>query len=904
LARRRWAFAIAAAAVVILAALVGVYAVAGLAPERLRVEVERLLADATGAPVELGSLRLVVGFPMHLEGQGLDLWNSALAIDYVAARLSPLSLLVGKPRLSALEVKGVALTMTQSADGRWTPDFDPEAPPPPPAGDEPLLGLLETFERIAREGLDRPTLADSIAVERAQIRYVDAERGEELVRLEELRGLLVHRALRGDAEIRLNAQIRVAGGAPAAIEAQGLRSRGGALDLSMAVTALDVDTLVIGRGRPLRGRLSGILDYEAPSPGTGDLALDFVLEDFEVRAPGEPSRVLETPRFAARVRASLSPLQLDIEDASVSAGPLNLQVAATLERPVDATSHLGLTLVVDDVDLDRARTIVAWLPEEARESSEEFMPRIESGLLTRIEGRGSARLDEWRRLFDGRTKTMPWGMRLVTDVDGLTIDVGEGDKLEMLSGRFVWTADRVEARLHEGSLNGSPLPELDAEVRGVSHLFAAEPAMRELLAGAEPLPGLKPLWEVLWGDVDDGGDSAATVILELDYVHHPALLWPLDGVRARIEPQDGSTRIEIERGEWAGIPLDGHALIDAREDRVQVRLVADEPARFVGPSRPRSLLETPSEAGRIWAMGRFEVGAIDGESWRQRSAVGDFQASGDEIDITTLTVMLEPRGELRGAGWIELGLPDRALFTMETSLTDGDVETLLRVVGTGEGVRGGVVAVEASLAGALAPGLPLLSRLSGDASVEATAGAIEASVPALLALALATDTLNAFGGHDQIRYDTVKTDLHFSEGRVSTEAFDIDGPDLRMFVSGELDLLREPHLIEAELALFLFRHIDQALVNIPIVNALLLGGNDNLMAAYFSLTGPWEDPVARPMALRTLTESPAGDVLTGIPRVVAQGLRALGTILGGGGDTRDSKPSPRAPRGNRAEEES
>jgi hypothetical protein len=904
LARRRWALAIGAAVVVILAALAGVYAVAGLAPERLRVEVENLLADATGGPVALESLRLVVGFPMHLEGQGLDLWNGALVVDYVAARLSPLSLLVGKPRLSALEVKGVALTMTQTVDGRWTPDFDPEAPPPPDAWDEPLLGLLGTFESIARDILDRPTLAESIAVERAEIRYVDGVREEELVRLEELRGELVHRVLRDDAEIHLNAQIRVAGGAPAAIEAQGLRSREGELDLSVAVTALNVRTLAVGRGRPLRGRLSGILDYEAPTPGTGDLALDFVLEDFEVHAPGEPSRVLETPRFAARVRASVSPLQLDVEDASVSAGPLNLRVAATLERPVAPTSHLGLTLVVDDIDLDRARTIVAWLPEEARKSSEEYMPRIESGTLTRVEARGAAGLDEWRRLLDGRTKTMPWGMRLVTDVDALTIDVGDGDKLEMLSGRFVWTADRVEALLKEGSLNGSPLPELDAEVRGVSNLFAAEPAMRELVAGAQPLPGLDPLWEVLWGDVEEGTDSDTTVILELDYMHHPALLWPLDAVRARIAPDDENTRIEVERGDWAGIPLDGHVVIDSERDRVQVRLVAGEPAEFVGPSRPRSLLQTPTEAGRIWAMGRFEVGAIDGASWRQRSAVGHFQASGDEIDITTVTVTLEPSGELRGAGWIELGLPDRALFTMETSLSDGDVETLLRITGTGEGVRGGRVAVEASLAGALAPGVPLLSRLSGDASVEATGGAIEASVPAFLALALATDTLNAFGGHDQIRYDTVKTDLHFSEGRVSTEAFDLDGPDLRMFVSGELDLLREPHLIEAELALFLFRQIDQALVNIPIVNSLLLGGNDNLMAAYFSLRGPWKDPVARPMALRTLTESPAGDVLTGIPRVVAQGLRALGNILGGGGEAREPKRAPRAPSRNGAEEES
>ena len=156
------------------------------------------------------------------------------------------------------------------------------------------------------------------------------------------------------------------------------------------------------------------------------------------------------------------------------------------------------------------------------------------------------------------------------------------------------------------------------------------------------------------------------------------------------------------------------------------------------------------------------------------------------------------------------------------------------------------------------PDLPLLSRLSGTALVKARKGAIEATVPAFLALALATDTFNAFDGHERIRYDEVDTLLRFGEGRVSTEAFDIDGPDLRMFVAGELDLLRAPHLLDAELALFLFRHIDQALVNIPIVNSLLLGGNDNLMAAYFSLKGPWEDPGGEPPGPANPVREPGG----------------------------------------------
>ena len=115
---------------------------------------------------------------------------------------------------------------------------------------------------------------------------------------------------------------------------------------------------------------------------------------------------------------------------------------------------------------------------------------------------------------------------------------------------------------------------------------------------------------------------------------------------------------------------------------------------------------------------------------------------------------------------------------------------------------------------------------------------------------------------------------------MSTDAFNLDGPDLRMFASGRLDLARPPHGIEAEVVLFLFRQIDRAIEKIPILNSILLGENENLVAAYFELEGPWEDPVARSRPLRTLREGPGSGVIQGIPRVVERGVRAIGELLG------------------------
>ena len=38
---------------------------------------------------------------------------------------------------------------------------------------------------------------------------------------------------------------------------------------------------------------------------------------------------------------------------------------------------------------------------------------------------------------------------------------------------------------------------------------------------------------------------------------------------------------------------------------------------------------------------------------------------------------------------------------------------------------------------------------------------------------------------------------------MSTTGFSLDGPDVRVFASGEVDLLRPPHEVDAQVALFL-----------------------------------------------------------------------------------------------------
>jgi hypothetical protein len=93
-----------------------------------------------------------------------------------------------------------------------------------------------------------------------------------------------------------------------------------------------------------------------------------------------------------------------------------------------------------------------------------------------------------------------------------------------------------------------------------------------------------------------------------------------------------------------------------------------------------------------------------------------------------------------------------------------------------------------------------------------------------------------------------------------------------MFGSGSLDLGHPPHAIDSEVVVFLFRPVDRVLGAMPIVGDLILGGRENLLAAYFRLEGPWEAPTATYQPLRTLNTGPLR-LVTGLPSVVRRALQ-------------------------------
>ena len=250
------------------------------------------------------------------------------------------------------------------------------------------------------------------------------------------------------------------------------------------------------------------------------------------------------------------------------------------------------------------------------------------------------------------------------------------------------------------------------------------------------------------------------------------------------------------------------------------------------------------------------------------------------FDFESVEASLAPTGRVVGTASLDFAragsVPYRASFQLE----QGDVPGLARVLDLPEDFATGQVDLAGSFEGVLAPRVPGSKDLTGLLSVRARDGEIRRVLPAVVAIALASRSLNPFTGREQIRYDDAETVLEFADGNLHTEAFSIDGPDLRVFASGNLSLASPTKEVEGHVVLFLFRQIDNVIGKIPVLNLLLLGTNENLLAAYFDLTGPWANPDATLVPLRSLATGPATLVLEGVPFLVRKGLQAIGAVEG------------------------
>jgi hypothetical protein len=892
-------------AVLVGSGLVGFAWVRPYAPERLKGELELRLGELLQGEVRIPKLRLSLGWGLRLVGEDVQAWpeqagaaeDPALRIARITAELRPFAGITGQRQLRFLRIEGATLHVARNAEGAWTPppaaSFLAEEPQRLNPHPDELLQPLVTLEMLARGILTGSLLADTLELRNGRLLLEDALAAEgsrlRQASFDELHGNLERRWWSG-TELRLRGRLHDPRGDLGSFEVAGEQDRQDELAVGLALSDFDLDVL-----RPwlrefspearLSGRVRGAANFSSAEPGHARLELDVVASDLESRVPESDSGGARPPRRAiprAELRGALAiaPGRVGIESLRVFTEPFSLELHGSMGRPLRQESPSDVALTVQNASLTHLRHLVGWLPEIRREEAEGILAPLEHGNVSMLRVGGAASLSGWQDFLAGRTHRIPHAFVVDARLSETTLRVGETDRLENLRGRLWWTGDRLEIRGTTAQLNGDSLPELDLSLDGVSHLFATDPEARKRQGEAGALPGLETIWEALAAEPGADAEPTSPVLFQIERLDHPIFFWPLEHMSASVSETEGGFEIETSGGTLGGAPLSGQLeWLFAPEAHVTARLdVAAPAAREVATLEPG-----------LWLDARFESAELEAGDWRHRTARGRVRAEGESILISDAEIELAPVGRLRGRASFDLPSETAVPFELDFEIEEGDVQALGQVVGLPEKLATGRLVSQGSLRGELGPD-PVAASLSGSVEFEARDGTLSRSVPAVMAVAMASEMVNPFARRETVRYDRISARLELENGRLGTDELALEGPDVRALASGGADLADPEHPLDVEVVLFLFRPMDLVLEKIPVVNYLLLGDDQNLVAAHFDLTGPWNDPRSQMIPHRSFTSGAGSLVFERLPSLVRRGLDALDSLFSSGGAA-DPEPS-------------
>jgi hypothetical protein len=891
-------------AVFAVAVVVGYTQAPRIASETLRLEAEKRLSELVRSPVAIRDVRLAAGFGFRLEGTDVRVWRDGegvpqLEVDRIRASIRPLSLLFGKPKFGRILLDGARLRIERDAAGSWSPApfaklaarRQQQRGSAPPERDE-LLAPLITFESVARTVLEKRRIADVLELRNATIVFVDARAERPLapplfLALESVRGELRRSRMTDASRLRIQGRLVDAQRDRGSMEWEGTRDRGGAIRVVVAVTDLELPALApyvrsLHPAARIEGTVSGAVAFETATPGDARLEVDLVGHRMRSVEPRAEATEIAVKRVEAFGVLEITPQSVRVRGARLRGGELSLEADGTVARPLRANSFAQVALAFREVEVREVRHAIGWLPEVERDEAENVVAVVERGRLHSLRAGGSATLSAWQDFLAGRSRTPPAEFILDATLSDTVVNVGDDDRIEDLRGRLWWSGDHAEVIDARAMLNGSPLPIFDVAIDGVTNFLAGDPERRRLVSGAVPLLGLQPLWESFQPEPGEERPEMQIVLgLAIDRLHHPMFLWPVENTSAVIWQKEHGLHIVADAGTWAGIPISGEAdWLFEPEERVRVALTASAP-------EPGAAV---AAASRDWAGGSLVVGLEHAGPWQEQHAVSRFRAREGSFYLEDVEIALNPQGRVNGAIELDLGQREAVPFEVSFVLADAAVEALAEQLGQPPEIGTGSVDLAGTFRGSLRPREPFLDGLSGLLDVVAENGTLRQSIPAVVAVALASQAFNPFARREEVRYERCETLLEFDDGRMSTTGFSMDGPDLRVFASGELDLLRPPHEVDAQVGLFLFRQLDNILGKIPIVNILLLGTNNNLVGAHFRLGGPWQHPKATAVPLGALASGPASIVEQGptslvlqtIPMFMMRGIQAIESMLGRG----------------------
>jgi hypothetical protein len=822
-------------------------------PDAFRAQLERRLAESLGAPVSVGPVSFGFGRDgVELTASDLRAFpaerGEAVRADLVEVQIDIWAALLGEVRLRGLDLTRPFVRLRREGDA-----FVLDAPPrTPAAAGEPAAATPPTdapWHASLTDRIPRLEIADGT------ILLTGAGTGERDVSLEHVDAAIERQWLRGGVGIEARGEVRAGEESGGTFELAGTSGTGDAFTLELDDVALSPLAAVAGgRARELapRGRASGRIELRTGADGTRRVQVSLAAPRLHLepkvageRKPIDPTQV----RIEAHANGRAEDFTLAGELALGALG-----VPFEIEAGADGIDRIRLR----SVDLAALGALTAALPEPERSRAQNALENVRGGRLDELElafasakPRGASRLAaKWR----------------VTDA---AIDVGTASRLTGLSGAGSYDGDVLELRLTNALLDSQPLPTLDLRLGGLAHV----PALRcTEPKPASALPGRKPL--VDWANGDDDGPkgppSWRRLHVTAQWIEHPALLCAVEGLRGALTPdlESGGVTVSLERATWAGVPIRGTA---------HYRVLPQEEAVLAIHVEPPAGAPPPSAHEGGWARGTFAFETTSLGDWKTRGAAGAFRAEGARLLLDDTSLALDPGPTLTGRVDLDLSQTDRVPYTAEAQVSEGRLEDLFASAGWSDSATGSLVGT-AHLSGALRPGAAVLGESRGAFSIHARDGVVRQRFRLLLAVAMASETLNPFRERGTIRYDAMDADGRLEDGAFVIDAFSIDGPALRAAAHGTIRATGA-HETELVMGLYFFRTIDDVLGRVPIVNRIMLGKDSNLIGAYVAMNGPWEHLDAKVIPMKTLMKGPVGFVFEGLPGYVRESLRRVQIML-------------------------
>lgn len=897
-------------------ALLGLVLASWLGPERVRSAAEEGLSEALAAPVSIERARISLRGGLSLVAEGIRAWPApggpGLEVERAVARVDLLALLRGRLRPQRIELDGAQLRIERTAEGALEPDVfarlrgvegaPAQAPRDPMAS---LVGRLRAgIRRVAEVALPSRTLQ----LRGARVVFLDRQvvgpEGAAIpLRFEEVHAELREASFGDHLTLRAGGTLVDDDGAAGSLELEGGRGEGSSLDLTLSVSELDLRALEAWAdawhpGLTLAGLVHCRARLQAGAGVSERVELAGAVQHLALALPRgarQPPLVIQEREAQAAATLELAPLALRIVRGEVRAHSLALSLEGAVARPLRGESRSELALAVEKLELGQVLELARWLPGAARHEAESVLRHFEAGQVTELELRMQDSLLRLRDRLTGSVPLLPGELELGASVREARIRVGDDDVLEGVFGHARWHGDTLELSGLRGALRDDPLPQLDFSLTGLRHLVAVGGAQRHAPPPVVPLPGRRALGELL----EEGRKREperpgwTRLVLDAEWILHPILLWPLEQVHAVATPTPEGVRVALERARWGGAPIRGE--IDWRRAPLERFRIAVQalPPRAAGAARGaqdaaaagRAAVRTGTaraRAARGWARGRFELEHALGASFPLARLHGELRAGGALLALEALEAPVEPRGRLFGDVLLDLSQPQAVGCRAHLELEDVEAESLAAALRLPDGAVTGTLALSSALSGELRPGVRALASLGGELLLRAEDGEVRQRLPLLLAISSVSDALRLFPSRDEIRYDSIEAVLELAEGALISRSLSIRSPDLRLVASGRVDVVQEPHELEAVVGVFFLRPLDTVLGTVPVVSNILLGPDESLFGAYFEVRGPWSDPKARMVPMKTLASGPASFVLEGVPAFVRSGIRAIQSVLGPG----------------------